>query len=687
MNSNIFSFITSAWLADVSLQAALWLALAGLASGWPGLSAARRHFIQAGALLLLPVMLAASLCLPGWCLIEHRAVRPASAAQSASTMPAVAVPDPFAAEPALTVSMTLEETKASWVVVLWGAGVVAGLGLLMSAAVALRRLQRESHAVTDDPVRRCLCEEAADFGLRLPDDCLRVSKDCLVPMTWGLFTTKTVLLPEAALGWSEERVRLVLRHELAHLARADMAVSALATLAAVLLWFHPGAWLMLRAARRSREQACDDLALRRGAQSTADFARELLAAVVCLGELPRRPLLPLALAMSVSASVRGLRSRLENTLHGPVRRGGFPWSQKIALLLTAIALTAVLAGLTACREKVSPGVSDEKSFVLVRSRVLSIPVGSPALAKAGLLPDSTSLQSLGIISSEAMKNLLSSLAQEKGVERMSAPSVTTLSGRKATVEVVREFIFPTEFDPPKLAANNQMVPTTPTAFEMRPVGLRIELLPLLLLDDEVELTVTPEVTSFQGFVEYGAPIEHVDATTRKKTVQPNSVKQPVFHSAKTTTAFVLKRDEAVVIGGLGAPDAPVNPTKPDLDRAADLRPAKSERLIFFILEAEKITGPPATQQPPKAHQETASVAKARVFTVTIFGFVPRQGKYELEVGQTLGGLLERVGGFSNRADTQTGELERQGRKQPLDLQNTSQPLQDGDVVIVRERKG
>ncbi|MBL9179889.1 MAG: hypothetical protein JNM65_17645 [Verrucomicrobiaceae bacterium] len=681
MNSNVFSFLTPAWLADVSLQAALWLSLAGLACWWPGLSAARRHFIQAGALLMLPVMLAASLCMPGWRLMGSSAVSPAPLNLSAADSPASAAADPFAAAPVLAVSMKVKETDASWAVVLWGAGVAAGLGLLMCAGVALRRMRRDSDVVAEGLARRCFREEAADFGLRLPDDCLRVSKGCRVPMTWGLFTTKTVLLPEAALEWPEERLRLVLRHELAHLARADMAVSALATFAAVLLWFHPGAWLMLRSARRSREEACDDLALQRGTQSAADFARELLAAVACLGELPRRPLLPLALAMSFSAGVRGLRSRLENILRGPSRRDGFLRPQKIALLLPAFAITAVLAGLTACREKATHGVAEKRALVLVRSRVLSIPVDSPALAKAGLLPDSTTLQSLGNISNEALQKLLSGLAQQKGVDLVSAPSVTTISGQKATVEVVREFIYPTEFDPPKLAANNQMVPTTPTAFEMRPVGLRIDLLPRLLSDDEVELTVTPEVTSFQGFVEYGASIEHVDAAGQKIS-QPNSVKQPVFHSAKTTTSFVLKRGEAAVLGGLGAPDTPLNASKPDLDRVADLRAAKSERLIFFIIEAEKIADTPAPLVPSKPKP----AAKAPGLTVTIFGFVHRQGKYDLEVGAPLGDLLERVGGFSSRADTQIGELERQGRKQPLDLQNTSLPMQDGDVVIVQEKQ-
>ena len=70
-----------------------------------------------------------------------------------------------------------------------------------------------------------------------------------------------------------------------------------------------------------------------------------------------------------------------------------------------------------------------------------------------------------------MQELVKKLSQQKGVDLMSAPSVTTKSGQKATVEVVREFIYPTEFDPPKQMGKDQpVIPTTPTAFEMRPVG-------------------------------------------------------------------------------------------------------------------------------------------------------------------------------------------------------------------------
>jgi protein involved in polysaccharide export with SLBB domain len=67
--------------------------------------------------------------------------------------------------------------------------------------------------------------------------------------------------------------------------------------------------------------------------------------------------------------------------------------------------------------------------------------------------------------------------------------------------------------------------------------------------------------------------------------------------------------------------------------------------------------------------------------------VLRQGKYTLKAGMTLGDLLRESKGLSERANTQEATLKRQGQAQPLDLKNDAFPLQDGDTVIVDEKKG
>ncbi len=86
-----------------------------------------------------------------------------------------------------------------------------------------------------------------------------------------------VILPEEASRWDGERRRLVLGHELAHLARRDLGWQALAQLAVALAFFHPLAWLAQRRLRAAGEQACDDQVLRLGAKPSS-YAAALLAA-------------------------------------------------------------------------------------------------------------------------------------------------------------------------------------------------------------------------------------------------------------------------------------------------------------------------------------------------------------------------------------------------------------------------
>ena len=123
----------------------------------------------------------------------------------------------------------------------------------------------------------------------------------------------------------------------------------------------------------------------------------------------------------------------------------------------------------------------------------------------------------GVFTDPQFQSVLRGLSQKKGVDINASPSVTTKNGLKATVEVTREFIYPTEFDPPQLpqggggnlgATTTQIAtPTTPTAFEMRKTGVEIEVEPIISEDGRsVELTISPSLTEFEGFVNYGSPI-------------------------------------------------------------------------------------------------------------------------------------------------------------------------------------
>ena len=188
------------------------------------------------------------------------------------------------------------------------------------------------------------------------------------------------------------------------------------------------------------------------------------------------------------------------------------------------------------------------------------------------LPASGVFALAGVFTDPQFQVVIRALSQQKGVDLMSAPSVTTRSGQRATVEVIREFIYPTEFDPPQIpqtvgattgtslggasgASTFPVTPTTPTAFEMRPVGVRMEVDPVIGPDGyTIDLNLAPEVTEFEGFINYGSPIStaSVDALGNPATIEltPNIINQPVFSTRKVTTAVTVWDGQTVAMGGL-----------------------------------------------------------------------------------------------------------------------------------------
>ena len=84
-----------------------------------------------------------------------------------------------------------------------------------------------------------------------------------MPIACGVIRP-TVVLPAAADDWPDDRVRVVLLHELAHVRRRDCLTQAVADAACAVFWFNPLAWMAVRELRRERERACDDMVLAAG---------------------------------------------------------------------------------------------------------------------------------------------------------------------------------------------------------------------------------------------------------------------------------------------------------------------------------------------------------------------------------------------------------------------------------------
>lgn len=100
------------------------------------------------------------------------------------------------------------------------------------------------------------------------------SERTLMPMVCGIWHP-VVILPAEAENWTEERSRVVLLHELTHIARRDCLVQLLAQLTCIFYWFNPFMWLAARRLRIEREHACDEFVLQIGTLPS-DYAHHLL---------------------------------------------------------------------------------------------------------------------------------------------------------------------------------------------------------------------------------------------------------------------------------------------------------------------------------------------------------------------------------------------------------------------------
>ncbi len=175
----------------------------------------------------------------------------------------------------------------------------------------------------------------------------------------------------------------------------------------------------------------------------------------------------------------------------------------------------------------------------------------------------------GVFTNPQFQVVLRALNQQKGVDLVSAPKVTTKSGQRATIQIVREFRYPTEYDLPQVTQTPGSIytpatPTTPTSFETKPVGITLEVEPTVGPDGyTIDLILSPRVVEFDGFINYGSPITTVVTLVPSITppllfpslnaqfvVTQNVINKPVFSTREVTTEVTVYDGQTVVIGGL-----------------------------------------------------------------------------------------------------------------------------------------
>ena len=228
-----------------------------------------------------------------------------------------------------------------------------------------------------------------------------------------------------------------------------------------------------------------------------------------------------------------------------------------------------------------------------RDASLNIPNPTPSLPGkigigSGVSPllqtnsQSLSLSGAGgsmILGGSQAKLLINALKRKQGTDLLSAPRITVMDGQPAQITIAQEFIYPTTYEPAPLPGggggggnNNPGIGALAQAIQIqsaipqfdtvapddeqpgfREVGVVMDVTPRIEKYNSIALELSPKVTEFDGFIEYGGSSAMIGTSavgSPPMIVQPSGILMPIFSVRKVNTSVTIFDGATVIIGGL-----------------------------------------------------------------------------------------------------------------------------------------
>jgi beta-lactamase regulating signal transducer with metallopeptidase domain len=343
---------------------------------------------------------------------------PASAPLPAGTPSMDAPPAAADVSPPALMEIPSATPQFDWTLVVLGVyGFGVGMVLLrvVMSGLRLRGLERSAVVCTDETILDAAYDAASTLNITRPSLVILAASDApaTVPMTWG-HRRPRLLLPADASEWSAARLRAVLLHEFAHLARADWLLQMTAQFACALFWFHPVVWRAARLRRLDSERGADDCVILSGVAPT-DYAAVLL-------ETARARRLALCSEGAISmAHTAHLSNRVQCLLDRHQSRRS---PARAALLIGGVLSFAALSALSALR----PAEADAPPPAL--APVTSpLPPDAPALAGTPVAPAALALPAENLSPPDApLAPAIAGTPQIPNAPSLSPPALASLIG-------------------------------------------------------------------------------------------------------------------------------------------------------------------------------------------------------------------------------------------------------------------
>ncbi len=204
----------------------------------------------------------------------------------------------------------------------WLLGILLLAALLIRETIWLRTLLLTGSKATVSLHSILLeCQRKINLNRRIK---ILYNKRVNTPLTFG-YLRPIVVLPEIAKDWEEEKIKIVLLHELIHIKRNDYLTNLIASLGVIICWYNPLVWFALKQQKAECEKACDEQVLANDIKPT-QYASELLK----LAEGNHVGTLKLNSMVSILGAT-SIKERIKLIIESPKRKKAVSLSLVIAL--------------------------------------------------------------------------------------------------------------------------------------------------------------------------------------------------------------------------------------------------------------------------------------------------------------------------------------------------------------------
>ena len=244
------------------------------------------------------------------------------------------------------------------IALIWAGGMIFFTLRILVDWRGLRQFRAESIPSKDSVIAEVLRECSSQLGLRRRVG-IHIHPQTPTPFVAGLFHP-VIYLPPHCNRWERDTLRMVLMHELGHVARHDLWTNLAARCACVVYWFNPLVWWLRRRLVTQCEFACDARVIAAG--TNPDNYASALCDIAESSAFPAS-----AMAMAGRAP---LQARIERVVH--CHSKGHPFVVVAALLLTVSAsLGLSVVRLSPSQSDLSlPGIGNDNLSTLYSSEEL-----------------------------------------------------------------------------------------------------------------------------------------------------------------------------------------------------------------------------------------------------------------------------------------------------------------------------